>query len=74
MKVTVNGIRKLAIESGIPESVADRYTDQLITFALNAASRERRIAKRVIRAWFFDKSPTKLPLFEVLDNTDEDLV
>jgi len=74
MRATVNGITRAALAAGIPESVVDRHIDSLITFALDMAKRERNVAKRAIRAWYFSKDVAKPRLFEILDNVDEDTV
>lgn len=74
MRVTTRGISKLASEAGVPDSVAERYIDSLVTLALLVAKRERKICKQAIRAWYFDKSMGKPPLFDVLEEIEEDLI
>lgn len=74
MRVTTRAVAKLAVESGIPETVVDRHTDALITFVFNVAKRERKLCRSAIRAWYFSKDITKPQLFDVLNDIDEDLV
>lgn len=74
MKATIKGITNLATACGIPESVIDRHINELITFALEVAKRERKLSKRVIRAWYFNKDLTKPPLFDILNDIDEDIL
>lgn len=74
MRVTTRGVTRLAIEAGMPESVIERNIESLTTLALLIAKRERKICKQAIRAWYFDKSMGKPPLFDVLEEIDEDLV
>lgn len=74
MRVTTRGVARLAIEAGMPESVIERNIESLATLALLIAKRERKICRQAIRAWYFDKSMGKPPLFDVLEEIDEDLV
>ncbi len=74
MRVTTRGVTKLAVEAGLPESLVDRHIDDLITFTLQVVKRERKICKQAIRAWYFDNSLSKPPLFDVLDEIEEDVV
>ena len=74
MRVTTRGVTKLATEAGIPESVIERNIDALTTLTLLIAKRERKICKQAIRAWYFDRSMGKPPLFDVLEDIEEDLV
>ena len=74
MRVTTKGVSNLALQAGLPESVVDRHIDNMITFALLIAKRERKICKNAIRAWYFDKNMAKPPLFDVLEEIEEDLV
>ena len=74
MRVTTKGISRLASEAGFNESTIERHIDELITFALLVAKRERKICKQAIRAWYFDKSMAKPPLFDVLEDIEEDLI
>lgn len=74
MRVTTKGVSRLATEAGLPESMVDRHMDALISLVLMTAKRERKICKQAVRAWYFDKSMGKLPLFEVLEDIEEDLI
>lgn len=74
MRVTTRGVTKLATEAGVPESVIERNIDALTTLTLLIAKRERKICKQAIRAWYFDRSMGKPPLFDVLEDIEEDLV
>lgn len=74
MRVTTRAVSKLAIESGIPESIVERHIDALITYTFSVAQRERKICKSAIRAWYFSKEITKPQLFDVLEDIDEDLI
>jgi len=74
MRVTTKGIRKLALEAAMPESTIERNMEALTTLALLVAKRERKICKQAIRAWYFDKSMGKPPLFDVLEDIEEDLI
>jgi hypothetical protein len=73
MRVTVKGITKIATEAGLPESLIDRHIDALIHFAGVVSNRERKLCKNAIRAWYFDKNVAKVPLFEILDEEQNDL-
>jgi len=48
--------------------------DELISLTLLIAKRERKLCKRAIRAWYFDRNLSKPPLFDVLEDVDEDLI
>ena len=74
MRVTVKGISRIAAEAGLPDSVTERHIDALINFAGTVANRERKLCKNAIRAWYFDKNVSKVPLFEVLNEENTDLV
>lgn len=74
MRATTRGITRLAQEAGLPDSVIERHIDSMITFALTVAKRERKICKNAIRGWYFSSNVAKPPLFDVLDEADEDLV
>lgn len=74
MRVTTRGVSKLAVEAGVPESIIERNIEALTTLTLLIAKRERKICKQAIRAWYFDKSMGKPPLFDVLEDIEEDLV
>ncbi len=74
MRVTTRGVTKLAQEAGISDSVIERHIDELVSLTLLIAKRERKLCKRTIRAWYFDKSLSRPPLFDALESIDEDLV
>jgi len=74
MRATVNGITRAALAAGLPESVVERHIDSLIAFALEMAKRERNVAKRTVRAWYFSKDAAKPRLFELFDSVDEDTI
>lgn len=74
MRVTTKGVSRLAIEAGVPESTIERNIEALTTLTLLIAKRERKTCKQAIRAWYFDKSLGKPPLFDVLEDIEEDLI
>ena len=74
MRVTTRGVEKLAQEAGISDSTIERHIDELVSLTLLVAKRERKLCKRAIRAWYFDRSMNKPPLFDGLEDIDEDLI
>lgn len=54
--------------------MVERHIDSLIALVLLAAKRERKLCKQAVRAWYFDKNMGKMPLFEVLEDIEEDLI
>lgn len=74
MRVTTRGVEKLARKAGISDSTIERNMDELISLTLLVAKRERKLCKRAIRAWYFDRNLSKPPLFDVLEDVDEDLI
>ena len=74
MRVTTNGVRRLAVEAGLPESVIDRHLDNIVSLVLLSARRERKNCKQAVRAWVVNKNPTKPRLLDVLKDVDEDTV
>jgi hypothetical protein len=53
MKVSIASIRALAQNSGLPDDVVDRYTDQLVTFAFTVATKERKVSYERIKKWMY---------------------
>jgi hypothetical protein len=74
MRVTTKGVSRLAAEAGLPDSMVERHLDSLVSLVLLSAKRERKICKQAVRAWYFDKNMGKLPLFEVLEEIEEDII
>lgn len=74
MRATTKGVSRLAVEAGLPDSMVERHIDSLIALVLLAAKRERKLCKQAVRAWYFDKNMGKMPLFEVLEDIEEDLI
>lgn len=74
MRVTVKGVSKLAIESGLPESIVERHIEAIVNFTCTIAQKERKLCKNAIRAWYFSKNVAKVPLFDILCEEENDLV
>ena len=67
MKTSVKSVQVIALESGIPESIVERYLDNFCTMTLRIRKSERRICLNKIKAWYFNNSKNKPQLFEILD-------
>jgi hypothetical protein len=68
MKVSVKSVQVIAMESGIPESVVDRYIDALCMMTLRVRKSERRVCLNKIKAWYFNSSKNKPQLFDILND------
>lgn len=59
-------VAALAKNAGIPDDMAERHLDELVTFAFVIADRERKRCRKEIRAWIHSGDVIKIPLEEVL--------
>jgi len=69
IEIPMAALRRCAADAGLSDAFMDRHTDDIVRFALRIAAWQRKKDQQRIRQWYFDQSPTKARLFEVL--TDE---
>lgn len=66
IEIPTAALRRCAADAGIGEGMLDRHSDELERFALRIAAWQRKKDQQAIRKWYFDDTPTKARLFEVL--------
>lgn len=71
MKITLGSIKKLCSQAELPAELVERHIDALSFLILRTAEWQRKRDANKIRGWWFDNSPTKPQLFEVLVEEDD---
>jgi hypothetical protein len=71
MKIALSSIKKLCSQAELPGELVERHIDALTFLVLRTAEWQRKRDANKIRAWWFNNSPTKPQLFEVLLEEDE---
>lgn len=72
MKVTVNSVRSLAANAGLPAEITERFLDELINYTFVIAARERKHCMKLARAWLYNTDIHKPDILEVLKPTAEE--
>ena len=75
MKISVAAVKRLCQDADLPAELVERNIDAMCFLVMRVAQWQRKKDVSRIRGWWFDKSPNKTPLFEVLlEESEEDIL